>query len=242
MYFATKYSYIYLLVSYSRLYLLNPYSFLMKKTKLFLVDDHKMMIDMWSALLNADANFEIVGSAMDAESAFELIKEALPQVVIMDITLPGMSGIELTKLVKEKFPTIKVLGVSMHTNILLIKQMLINGASGYVSKTSSFEEMSQAILVVQNGQRFICKDVKDYITNQVISEEEGDPAFKINQLTKRELEIVNMIKEGHSSKEIAEKLFISKRTVEVHRYNIFRKLDVNNITSLIKVTNKNIYS
>lgn len=242
VYFATKYSYIYLLVSYSRLYLLNPYSFLMKKTKLFLVDDHKMMIDMWSALLNADANFEIVGSAMDAESAFELINEALPQVVIMDITLPGMSGIELTKLVKEKFPTIKVLGVSMHTNILLIKQMLINGASGYVSKTSSFEEMSQAILVVQNGQRFICKDVKDYITNQVISEEEGDPAFKINQLTKRELEIVNMIKEGHSSKEIAEKLFISKRTVEVHRYNIFRKLDVNNITSLIKVTNKNIYS
>jgi len=214
----------------------------MKKTKLFLVDDHKMMIDMWSALLNADANFEIVGSAMDAESAFELIKEALPQVVIMDITLPGMSGIELTKLVKEKFPTIKVLGVSMHTNILLIKQMLINGASGYVSKTSSFEEMSQAILAVQNGQRFICKDVKDYITNQVISEEDGDPAFKINQLTKRELEIVNMIKEGHSSKEIAEKLFISKRTVEVHRYNIFRKLDVNNITSLIKVTNKNIYS
>ncbi|MBM3922213.1 MAG: response regulator transcription factor [Sphingomonadales bacterium] len=214
----------------------------MKKTKLFLVDDHKMMIDMWSALLNADANFEIVGSAMDAESAFELIKEVLPQVVIMDITLPGMSGIELTKLVKEKFPTIKVLGVSMHTNILLIKQMLINGASGYVSKTSSFEEMSQAILAVQNGQRFICKDVKDYITNQVISEEDGDPAFKINQLTKRELEIVNMIKEGHSSKEIAEKLFISKRTVEVHRYNIFRKLDVNNITSLIKVTNKNIYS
>jgi len=214
----------------------------MKKTKLFLVDDHKMMIDMWSALLNADANFEIVGSAMDAESAFELIKEALPQVVIMDITLPGMSGIELTKLVKEKFRTIKVLGVSMHTNILLIKQMLINGASGYVSKTSSFEEMSQAILAVQNGQRFICKDVKDYITNQVISEEDGDPAFKINQLTKRELEIVNMIKEGHSSKEIAEKLFISKRTVEVHRYNIFRKLDVNNITSLIKVTNKNIYS
>jgi DNA-binding NarL/FixJ family response regulator len=214
----------------------------MKRIKLFLVDDHKMMIDMWSALLNADANFEVAGSAMNAESAFELIKETLPQVIIMDITLPGMSGIELTKLVKEKFPSIKVLGVSMHTNILLIKQMLINGASGYVSKTSSFEEMSQAILAVQQGQRFICKDVKDYITNQVINEEEGDPAFKVNQLTRRELEIVNMIKDGYSSKEIAEKLFISKRTVEVHRYNIFRKLDVNNITSLIKVTNKNIYS
>jgi DNA-binding NarL/FixJ family response regulator len=214
----------------------------MKKIRIFLVDDHRMMIDMWAALLNADPKFEVVGHGLDGESAFELVKETLPQVVLIDITLPGMSGIELTKMIKESFPSIKILGVSMHTNILLIKQMLINGASGYVSKTSSFEEMSMAITAIYNGQRFICKDVKDYITNQVISEEETDPAFKINQLTKRELEIINMIKDGLSSKEIAEKLFISKRTVEVHRYNIFRKLDVNNITSLIKLTNKNIYS
>lgn len=213
----------------------------MDKIKIFLVDDHRMMVDMWGTLLNADPRFEVVGHGLDGESAFDGIKTALPHVVLMDITLPGMSGIELTKLIKEKMPTIKVLGVSMHTNILLIKQILINGASGYVSKTSSFEEMSQAIAAVQSGQRFICKDIKDYITNQVISEEEGDPGFKINQLTKRELEIVNLIKDGHSSKEIADKLFISKRTVEVHRYNIFRKLDVNNITSLIKVTNRSIY-
>ena len=152
----------------------------MKRIRLFLVDDHRMMIDMWGTLLNADPNFEVVGYGLDGESAFESIKETLPQVVVMDITLPGMSGIELTKLIKEKYPTTKILGVSMHTNILLIKQMLINGASGYVSKTSSFEEMSSAIVAVFNGQRFICKDVKDYITNQVISEEDGDPAFKIN--------------------------------------------------------------
>jgi DNA-binding NarL/FixJ family response regulator len=134
-----------------------------------------------------------------------------------------------------------VLGVSMHTNILLIKQLLLSGANGYVSKTSSFEEMSLAILEVNKGNRYICKDVKDFITNQVISEQESDPSFRINQLTKRELEIVNMIKDGYSSKEIADKLYISKRTVEVHRYNIFRKLDVSNITSLIKVTNNTVY-
>lgn len=213
----------------------------MKKTKLFLVDDHRMMIDMWGTLLNADPNFEVVGHAFDGESAFEGIKTAMPNVILMDITLPGISGIELTKTIKEKFPNVKVLGVSMHTNILLIKQLLLNGASGYVSKTSSFEEMSNAIIMVNNGNRYICKDVKDYITNQVINEQDADPAFKINQLTKRELEIVNMIKDGYSSKEIGDRLFISKRTVEVHRYNIFRKLDVNNITSLIKVTNRSIY-
>ena len=209
-----------------------------QKIKLFLVDDHRMVIDMWASMLAADPKFEIVGTSLDAEKALEEIKIKLPNVVLLDITLPGISGIDLAKSLREKVPTAKILGVSMHTNIILIKQMLMSGASGYVSKTSSFDEMKSAILAVNEGQRYICRDVKDYITNQVISEHNADPAYRINQLTKRELEIVNMIKDGHSSREISEKLFISKRTVEVHRYNIFKKLDVNNITSLIRVTNQ----
>lgn len=210
----------------------------LKKIKLFLVDDHRMVVDMWASMLGADPKFEIVGTSLDAEKALEEIKTQLPNVVLLDITLPGISGIELAKSLREKVPNVKILGVSMHTNIILIKQMLMSGASGYVSKTSSFDEMKTAIITVNEGQRYICRDVKDYITNQVISEHQADPAYRINQLTKRELEIVNMIKDGHSSREISEKLFISKRTVEVHRYNIFKKLDVNNITSLIRVTNQ----
>ena len=209
-----------------------------KKIKLFLVDDHRMVIDMWASMLGADPKFEIVGTSLDAEKALEEIKIQLPNVALLDITLPGISGIDLAKSLREKVPTVKIVGVSMHTNIILIKQMLMSGASGYVSKTSSFDEMKSAILSVHEGQRYICRDVKDYITNQVINEHQTDPAYRINQLTKRELEIVNMIKDGHSSREISEKLFISKRTVEVHRYNIFKKLDVNNITSLIRVTNQ----
>ena len=212
----------------------------MQKIKLYLVDDHRMVIDMWASLLSTNLKFEIAGTALDGEKAFEEISNTLPNVVLMDITLPGMSGIELTKKIREKLPSIKILGVSMHTNIMLIKQMLISGASGYVSKTSSFDEMIQAITTIHEGSRYICRNIKDYITNQVISEQQSDPAYRINQLTKRELEIVTLIKEGHSSKEISEKLFISKRTVEVHRYNIFRKLEVNNITSLIKITNNSI--
>jgi two-component system invasion response regulator UvrY len=212
----------------------------MQKIKLYLVDDHRMVIDMWASLLSTNPKFEIAGTALDGEKAIEEISNTLPNVVLMDITLPGMSGIELTKKIREKLPSIKILGVSMHTNIMLIKQMLISGASGYVSKTSSFDEMIQAITTIHEGSRYICRNIKDYITNQVISEQQSDPAYRINQLTKRELEIVTLIKEGHSSKEISEKLFISKRTVEVHRYNIFRKLEVNNITSLIKITNNSI--
>lgn len=212
-----------------------------KKIRLFFVDDHRMMIDMWSALLGGDPRFEVVGYALDGESAMEKIRQQQPQVVLMDITLPGQSGIEVTKQIREQMPTVRILAVSMHSNTLLIKQMLVSGANGYISKASSFEEMSNAIQTVANGQRYISDDIKDLITSQMINPELQSAASKINQLTKREIEIVDMLKEGLSSKEIAERLFISNRTVEVHRYNIFRKLGVTNVVSLIKLINENRY-
>ncbi len=199
------------------------------------------MIDMWSALLGSDSRFEVVGFSLDGESALEKIRLQHPMVVLMDITLPGQSGIEITKLIREQMPGIRVLAVSMHSNTLLIKQMLMSGANGYVSKTSSFEEMSRAILTVANGQRFISEDIKELITTQMINPDTDSASAKLNLLTKRELEIVNMLKEGLSSKDIAERIFISNRTVEVHRYNIFRKLGVTNIVSLIKLVNENRY-
>ena len=213
----------------------------LKKIRLFLVDDHRMMIDMWSALLGSDPRFEVVGYALDGSTAIEKIRKQQPQVVLMDITLPGQSGIEITKMVKEQMPGVRVLAVSMHNNTMLIKQMLNTGASGYVSKTSGFEEMSQAIITVANGQRFISDDIKELITAQLINPDTPSTAAKLNQLTKREMQIVEMLRDGLSSKEIAEKLLISYRTVEVHRYNIFRKLDVTNVVSLIKLVNENRY-
>ena len=200
-----------------------------------------MMIDMWSALLGSDPRFEVVGFSLDGESALEKIRLQHPMVVLMDITLPGQSGIEITKQILEQMPGIRILAVSMHNNTLLIKQMLMSGANGYVSKTSSFEEMSRAILTVANGQRYISEDIKELITTQMINPDTDSAAAKLNLLTKRELEIVNMLKEGLTSKDIAERLFISNRTVEVHRYNIFRKLGITNIVSLIKLVNENRY-
>lgn len=200
-----------------------------------------MMIDMWSTLLGSDPRFDVVGYALDGESALAQIRKLHPQVVLMDITLPGQSGIEVTKQIREELPDVQILAVSMHSNILLIKQMLLNGATGYVSKASSFEEMSNAIQNVANGKRHISTDIQELITAQLINPDLHAVASKINQLTKRELEIVDMLKEGHSSKEIAERLLISSRTVEVHRYNIFRKLGVNNVVTMIKLLNEHPY-
>lgn len=213
----------------------------MKKIRLFFVDDHRMMIDMWSTLLGSDPRFAVVGHSLDGESAMAQIRQLKPHVVLMDITLPGQSGIEVTKQIREEMPDVRILAVSMHSNILLIKQMLLNGATGYVSKASSFEEMSHAIQNVANGKRHISADIQELITAQLIDPELHSVGSKINQLTKRELEIVDMLKEGHSSKEIGERLLISSRTVEVHRYNIFRKLGVNNVVSMIKLLNENQY-
>jgi len=213
----------------------------LKKIRLFLVDDHRLMVDMYVALLNSDPRFEVVGYALDGNNAIEEIRQHQPEVILMDITLPGKSGIEITKLVKEEWPDVRVLGVSMHCNTMLIKQLLTNGASGFVSKQSSFKELCRAILFVAEGKQYISEDIKDFITAQVINPESESKAIKLNDLTKREMEVVELLRDGLSSKQIAERMFISNRTVEVHRYNIFRKLNVNNVVSLIKVVNENQY-
>lgn len=205
-----------------------------------MIDDHRMMLDMWGSLLGADDRFAVVGKSTDSNVVLEEIKIKLPNVVLMDITMPGISGIELTRKIKEKYPLIKVLGVSMHTNIITIKQILSAGALGYISKTSSFEEMVDAILSVYKGNHYIAKDIKQYISEQVLNFEKPDPINRINSLTRRELEIIGMVKDGLSSQQIADKLFLSQRTVEVHRYNIFKKLNVSNVVSMMKLLNQEI--
>ena len=210
----------------------------MKRIKVYLVDDHRMMLDMWNSLLSIDNRFSVVGISTDGRLALEEIKVKLPNVVLMDISMPGITGIDLTRTIKEKFPQTQVLAVSMHTNVLRIKQILSAGASGYMSKTSSFEEMVQAIIEVYYGKHYIADDIKNLIAEQLLGEPANNPVNRINSLTKRELEIISMIREGLSSHDIALKLFISQRTVEVHRYNIFKKLNVSNVVSMMKVLNQ----
>jgi two-component system invasion response regulator UvrY len=153
----------------------------------------------------------------------------------MDINLPGMNGIEATQLIRKYSPVSKILGVSLHTQPTYARKMIQKGAMGYVTKNSSREEMFKAIMEIQNGRKYICDEIKNILSEQVISGEDNQNG--LNSLSQREIEIIAFIKKGHSSKEIADSLNISVKTVEVHRYNILKKLNLKNAAALVNFIN-----
>jgi Response regulator containing a CheY-like receiver domain and an HTH DNA-binding domain len=159
-------------------------------------------------------------------------------VVLMDINMIPFSGIEATRRIRELSPETRIIGVTMHSQPAYARKMLQLGASGYVTKNSSKEEMITAILEVSKGNKFICEEIKELITE---ASEDPDSISAINSLTEREMDVINLIKQGSSSKDISLKLEISIKTVEVHRHNILKKLKLKNAASLIHFMNSSTY-
>ena len=207
----------------------------MEKISILIADDHTLVRETWSFILNTDERFNVIAESGSGEEAVELAKQLKPNIVIMDINLPGMNGIEATQLIRKYSPASKILGVSLHTQPTYARKMIQKGAMGYVTKNSSREEMFKAIIEVQNGRRYICDEIKNILSEQVINGE--DQQSGLNALSQRELEIINFIKKGFSSKEIAESLDISVKTVEVHRYNVLKKLNLKNSAALVNYIN-----
>ena len=209
----------------------------MSKINILIADDHKLIRETWSYILNSDTRFQVVGECGDAQEAVELARTKRPHVVLMDINMTPFSGLEATQRIRKISPGSKVIGVSMHSQPAYAKKMLQMGARGYVTKNSSKEEMIKAILEVNHGNKYICDEIKNIISEQLLDEKEDSP--NINALTEREMQIINFIKEGLSSKEIANNLSISLKTVEVHRHNILKKLKLKNSASLVNFINTN---
>jgi two-component system invasion response regulator UvrY len=207
----------------------------MEKITILIADDHTLVRETWSFILNTDERFKVIAETGSGEEAVELAKELRPNIVIMDINLPGMNGIEATQLIRKFSPVSKILGVSLHTQPTYARKMIQKGAMGYVTKNSSREEMFKAIIEVQNGRRYICEEIKNILSEQVINGEDQNTG--LNALSQREIEIINFIKKGFSSKEIAESLEISVKTVEVHRYNVLKKLNLRNSAALVNYIN-----
>ncbi|HTE24422.1 response regulator [Flavitalea sp.] len=207
----------------------------MEKISVLIADDHKLIRETWSYILNNDSRFEVIAECGDSEQAVEMSKIKRPQIVLMDINMMPISGFEATERIRKVSPLSKVIGVSMHSQPAYAKKMLQIGAKGYVTKNSSKEEMIKAIMEVHNGNKYVCDEIKNNISDQVLEENSDTP--NVNALTEREIQIINLIKEGQSSKEIAAVLAISLKTVEVHRHNILKKLKLKNSASLVNFMN-----
>jgi two-component system invasion response regulator UvrY len=206
-----------------------------KKIKIIIADDHLLIAETWATLINMDPDFEVIKVYDNTKSMIEEISELRPDIAILDINIHPFSGIEAAKMIKKLAPGTKIIGVSMHNQPSFAKKMIRNGAMGYVTKSSNKSEMYEAIRAVMKGEKYICSEIQRNITNQLLMGEEDN---KISKLTEREIEIIKMIKNGSTNKEIAEALFLSPRTVETHRARILKKLGLKNSLSLVKYINE----
>jgi two-component system invasion response regulator UvrY len=203
----------------------------MKKVSVVIVEDHKMVREMWVKLLKGREDMEVTGASGTFEESIDMIRDKRPDIVLLDINLPGGSGLDAVPIIRKYAPGSKIIAVSMHSQPAYAKKMMQLGARGYVTKNSSPEEMFTAIEQVLDGKTYVCMEIKNIISDQAMADEPVGPDIK--ELSLREIEIIKLIKEGNSSKEIASKLNISTRTAEVHRHNILKKLKLKNTASLI---------
>lgn len=204
------------------------------KITILIVDDHKLIRDTWSFILNSDPRFQVIAETDSGKSAIELAESNQPDIILMDINMSPMNGFEATKEIRKISPDSRIIGVSMHSQPAYAKKMLQVGAMGYITKNSSKEEMIGAITEVAQGNKYICQEVKAILSEQILEDNEKPD---INLLSQREVEIIDLIKQGQSSKEIAQQLSITLKTVEVHRHNILKKLNLKNTAALVNFIN-----
>ncbi|MGZ3900906.1 MAG: response regulator [Bacteroidia bacterium] len=204
------------------------------KLSIYIVDDHQIMIDGIKALLSSDERFYVSGQNISPLKALEEIKKDCPEILITDINMKELSGIELAKKIRALFPGIKILALSMHDDRETISDMLEVGINGYVLKNTGMDELKSALLRISKGNLFFSEEVTAEMM-KAISEPRNTVQKQTVSLTPREIEIVKLISMELNNAQIGEKLFISERTVETHRKNIFRKTNTKSVAGLIKL-------
>jgi len=207
----------------------------MNKIRVFLADDHLILREGIRSLLGKVPDIEIVGEAGEGGEAVDKVGQLVPDVVLMDITMPGMSGLEATKQIKQKYPQVKVLILTIHETNQYLSQMLQAGASGYVVKTTAASELISAIRAVHQGDVYLYPSITRMLVEDYLQRVEGgEERISYEGLTNREREILMYIAEDKKNKEIADLLGISVRTVQAHRTNLMDKLGAHDRTELVK--------
>jgi two-component system, NarL family, response regulator NreC len=207
----------------------------MSKIRLLLVDDHEIVRAGLRMLFLAEPDMTIVGEAGSGQEALRLVGELKPDVVLMDVAMPGMTGIEATRQIKEAYPDTAVLALTMYEDEQYFFEMIHAGASGYIPKRAAPDDLVSAIRVVSTGNVFLYASLAQYLVNEVLNQPGNSVAdSNTEELTTREREVLIYIAEGNTNREIAEKLVISPKTVDRHRENIMRKLNMHNRVELVK--------
>ena len=204
----------------------------MDKTKLVLVDDHAIMRDGIKALLNIYDDMEVVGEAADGREAMEMVRELNPDVVVMDISMPVMDGLEATRHLTRKHPKVKVIILTQHDNREYILSAIKAGAAGYIPKKALGSDLVAAIRAVLQGDSFLYPSAARTLIEDYRKQAEQPDIY--DSLTEREREVLKLTAEGQTSRQIAQSLYISQKTVQGHRTKIMEKLDLHNRTELIK--------
>jgi len=204
------------------------------RINVLVVDDHVVVREGIKMVLTTDPELKVVGEASSGEEAVDRVKELKPHVVVMDIAMPGLSGFEATRLIREQNPDVKVLALTVHDSEAYVFQMLQAGATGYVLKRASAADVIQAVKAAHRGEAILHPSVaKMLITDYLTRVEKGEEG-SYDTLSDREREILKLIAEGRTNKEIAQMLFLAVKTVQAHRANLMRKLGMHDRTELVK--------
>jgi len=202
--------------------------------KIILADDHQIVRQGLRTLLSCEPDMQVVGEADDGRKTLKLAEELSPDVIIMDISMPDLNGIEATRLILTEFPEVKVIALSMHSDSLFVLNMLKSGALGYLLKDCAMEELVQAIRTVMRQQTYICSGVADLLVKDLAHSCAAEPSSAYSILTNREREVLQLLAEGKGVLQIATSLGLSSKTVETHRKQIMNKLGLHTVAELTK--------
>jgi two-component system response regulator NreC len=201
---------------------------------ILLVDDHKILRQGLRTLLAKEIDMQVVAEAEDGRDAVRLVREMSPQVVIMDVGMPDLNGIEATRQILQESPETKVIALSMHSDRRFVTNMIKAGASGYLLKDSAFEELATAIRVVMARKTYLSHEIAHVVVKDYVQGGSKDDPSVFSILSPREREVLQLMAEGKTNRQIAEMLNVSLKTIETHRQQIMNKLEIHNIVELTK--------
>jgi len=203
--------------------------------RVFIIDDHKMFIDGVRLLLKDSLDIELVGMATSAKEGIKKLAEIETDILLLDINMPEINGIDACKMILADFPNLKIIAITMHKESSLIKLMLSKGAKGYILKNAGQEELKKAIQSVYEGNMYLSETVNSIVINSMANQQVKNKKNPFPTLTRREKEILNLILDEFTTQEIADKLFISFGTVETHRRNMMLKIGARNTAGLVRI-------